>query len=127
RKLFGQRCRVRVAGSQHHSQKMAGLITRRSLPNNDSDSGHQCRNRGNQHCAGRMTSNPLANASKSTTGTSVNRFVPEPSFQILREFRGTRISLGGIFLQALEANDLQVAVQFRIPKRWATWLRLENL
>src|SRR5436190_22403972 len=84
------------------------------FPNNPASGRRKTNQRCHEECTCWIAPDPFPPSRKNSGVSRLNRFVPEPTFEIFGQRQSGRITTLWIFLETLEANCAEIAIYFRI-------------
>src|SRR6184192_2127252 len=85
-----------------------------TFPSDPASSCRQTNQRCHEECTCWVAPDPFPSSHENSGVSRLNRFVPEPTFEIFSQRESGRVAALWIFLKTLEANCAEIAIYFRI-------------
>src|SRR5205814_6915078 len=85
-----------------------------TFPHDPASGRRQTNQRCHEECTCWIAPDPFPSSRENSGVSRLNRFVLEPTFEILGQRESGRVTTLWIFLEALEANCAEIAIYFRI-------------
>src|SRR5436190_22590034 len=85
-----------------------------TFPDDPASGGRQTNQRCHEECTCWVAPDPFPSSRENSGVSRLNRFVPEPTFEIFGQRQSRRITTLWIFFETLEANCAEIAIYFRI-------------